>query len=172
MCSRRLDTAYAKFVGTLCVCVLCVILIAGLWLFHVPANRVKWLKSENGLEFGGHGSAVSSGAFRASDLTGASGTLEVWLVPARSERSSTILSFDGSAHPGEPLSLHQKVNALGILRNNVDRQGVSRTAVFYCTWSVTGEETYLRDSHLGYPGNIGLYKWSAGRGVLPLFGVG
>ncbi len=124
-------TNHRTIVGILCLCVVVIILTAGLWPFHVPANRVNWLKSQNGLEFGHHGSAVSSGTFRAADSTGASGTLEIWLEPAKSNGGSTILSFDGSAHPGEPLSLHQKGEALGIRRNNVDPQGVARTALFY-----------------------------------------
>jgi len=123
--------AYKRMTGVVCLCVLGIILTAGLWPFHVPANHVKGLKSGNGLEFGGHGSVVSSGVFRGGDLIGASGALEIWLEPASSESGSTILSFDGSAHPGEPFSLHQKGDALGIRRNNVDHQGVSRTALFY-----------------------------------------
>src|SRR5208282_5457225 len=108
-----------------------ITLTAGLWPFHVPANRVQWLQVGNGLEFGGHGSAVSSGVFRGRDLTDTSGTLEIWLEPSRGTSRSTILSFDGSSHPGEPFSLHQKGDALAIRRNNVDPQGVSRTALFF-----------------------------------------
>ncbi len=122
--------AYRRIAGVVCLCVLGIILTAGLWPFHVPANRVKWLKSGNGLEFGGHGSVVSFGAIRGADLTGTAGSLEIWLEPASSGSSGTVLSFDGSAHPGEPFSLHQKGDAVVIRRNNVDHQGVSRTALF------------------------------------------
>src|SRR5271165_7079085 len=97
-----------KIAGTLCLCVLGITLTAGLWPFHAPSNHVRWLQVGNGLEFGGHGSAVSSGVFRSRDRTDTSGTLEIWLQPANSESNSTILSFDESAHPGEPFSLHQK----------------------------------------------------------------
>jgi hypothetical protein len=124
-------TAYKRMAGTVCLCVLAIILTAGLWPFHVPSNQVKWLESANGLEFGRHGSVVSFAAFRGGDLAGASGTLEIWLEPSSSESSSTILSFDESAHPGEPFSLHQEGDALGIRRNNVDHEGISRTALFY-----------------------------------------
>ena len=117
--------------GGICLCVLAITLTAGLWPFHAPSNHVGWLQVENGLEFGGHGSAVSSGVFRGRDRTDTSGTLEIWLEPASSESKSTILSFDESAHPGEPFSLHQKGDALAIRRNNVDPQGISRTALFF-----------------------------------------
>ncbi len=131
MYGKSLDTAYAKITGTLCVCVLCVTLVAGLWPFHAPANHVRWLQVGKGLEFGGHGSVASSGVFRGRDLTGTSGTLEIWLEPASSKSSSTILSFDGSAHPGKPFSLHEEGDELSIRRNNVDHQGVTRTALFH-----------------------------------------
>jgi VanZ family protein len=117
--------------GRICLCVLAITLTAGLWPFHAPANHVRWLQVANGLEFGGHGSAVSSGVFRVRDRTDTSGTLEIWVEPASSASKSTILSFDGSAHPGEPFSLHQKGDAVAIRRNNVDPQGVSRTALFF-----------------------------------------
>jgi hypothetical protein len=116
--------------GAICLCVVVITLAAGLWPFHVPANHVKWLTTGNGLEFGGHGSVISSGVFRGRNLTTASETLEIWLEPASNSSSSTILSFDGSEHPGEPFSLHQKKDALHIRRNNIDPQGISRTAFF------------------------------------------
>ncbi len=124
-------TDYKRTAGIVCLCVLAIILTAGLWPFHVPSNQVKWLESGNGLGFGRHGSVVSSTAFGGGDAAGASGTLEIWLEPSSSESSSTILSFDESAHPGVPFSLHQEGDALGIRRNNVDQEGISRTALFY-----------------------------------------
>lgn len=124
-------SVYSKMAGIVCLCVLAIILTAGLWPFHVSSNEVKWLESENGLEFGRHGSVVSLAAFRAEDLSGASGTLDVWLKPGSSDSSGTILSFDESAHPGEPFSLHQEGDSLGIRRNNVDPEGISRTALCY-----------------------------------------
>lgn len=121
---------YVRALGALCACVLCLILTAGLWPFCAPKNDVEWLKSGDGLKFGRYGSVVSSGAIRGGNQSSASGTLEVWLEASRSESSSTILSFDESAHPGEPFSLHQFGNSLVIRRNNVDPNGISRTALF------------------------------------------
>jgi len=131
MMLKKNHAARETLVGGICLCVLGITLAAGLWPFHIPANQVKWLKSGDGLEFGHYGSAITSGAIRASNLTHASETLEIWLEPASWKRSGTILSFDGSAHPGEPFSLHQAGDALSIRQNNVDDQGTSRTALFY-----------------------------------------
>jgi VanZ family protein len=117
--------------GGICLCILGIILTVGLWPFHVPINQVKWLKTRNGLQFGRHGSAVTSKAIRGRSPNNASATLEIWLNPASSEDSSTILSFDASDHPGEPFSLQQRGETLIIRRNNVDPHGVSRTALFY-----------------------------------------
>ena len=108
-----------------------ITLTAGLWPFHVSPNQVRWLESGDGLEFRRHGGAITSGTMKGSGGTNASGTIEIWLAPDRSEGSGTILSFDGSAHPGEPFSLHQRGDALAIRQNNVDPQGVSRTDLFY-----------------------------------------
>lgn len=121
---------YKKLAGTVCLCVFGILLAAGLWPFHVPANQVKWLGDKDGLAFGRLGSALSVGPIRATERNNPSATLEIWLEPAHTGASGTILSFYASAHPGEPLSLHQKRDALVIRRNNVDPQGISRTALF------------------------------------------
>lgn len=128
---NRVIVRSESLVGGICLCVLGIILTAGLWPFHVPSNQVKWLKTRNGLQFGRHGSAITSKPIQGSSLNNTSATLEIWLNPASSENSSTILSFDASGHPGEPFSLRQRGEALIIRRNNVDPQGISRTALFY-----------------------------------------
>ena len=127
---KRLGAAYKRMAGKICLCVLGITLTAGLWPFHVPANRVEWVGGGNGLEFGRHGSAVSSGAIRADEPPDASTTLEIWFQPACTKGNGTILTFDGSAHPGASFSLHQTEDALSIRRNNVDPQDIARTAVF------------------------------------------
>lgn len=101
--------------------------MAGLWPFYVPTNDVTWLRRMDGIEFGHYGTAVSSGPFQGGERTDAAGTLEIWLRAASTRRIGTILSFDGSAHPGEPFSLHQEEGALSIRRNNGD----SHTALFH-----------------------------------------
>lgn len=123
-------TAHKMLIGAGCLCMLGIILTAGLWPFHVPANEVHWLRDRDGLEFRRQGSAVSLGAIQARSLTNAAATLEIWLEPGHTEARGTILAFDDSAHPGEPLSLHQVRDALVIRRNNVDPQGIPRTAFF------------------------------------------
>jgi len=89
-----------RFLGVICVAVLCGILCLGLWPFHVPANEVTWLKRQNGLRFGRHGTAMSSSAFT---VTGAgddeSGSLEIWLQPRRIWDSGTFLAFYSPEDP-------------------------------------------------------------------------
>lgn len=123
--------AFRTLAGAGCLCILGIILTAGLWPFHVSANQVHWLRDRDGLGFGHHGSALTLGAIRAEGLANASATLELWLEPTHTEGRGTILAFDASAHPGEPFSIHQERAALVIRRNNVDTQGVSRTALFH-----------------------------------------
>lgn len=132
MKNRRDGAGRVRILGASSIGVLVIILIAGLWPLHVPSNEVSWLHNENGLFFGHYGSIVSSGEFRDSQLIDdTAGSLELWLEPSPTAGQKTILSFDGSTHPGEPFSIHQRKDSLRIQRNNVDDDGTPRTA-----WSV------------------------------------
>ncbi|MGO9863394.1 MAG: VanZ family protein [Terriglobales bacterium] len=122
--------SYARTVTACCLCVLIIILTAGLWPFHVPKNDVEWLKNENGLRFGRHASIVSLGSFNADSVNDDGATLEVWLNPGSTKGKATILAFDGAAHAGEPFTLYQDAHSLGIRRYNIDPQGTVRTSVF------------------------------------------
>jgi VanZ family protein len=131
MTIKNYDTAYARLVGALCACVLCGILVAGLWPFHVPGNQVKWRENDDGLDFGRYGSVLSTGTFPGSTLNDESaGSIEIWLEPRFLGSKHTILSFDGSDHPGAPFSLHQYNDALVLHQHNVDSHGTARTAGF------------------------------------------
>jgi hypothetical protein len=118
----------AGLIRAVCVCILCILLIAGLWPFHAPKNDVTWLDGKNGLHFGRYGSVLSSAAFSANVNGEACGSIELWLEPGHLRSSHTILSFDGSAHPGAPFLLRQNKDALIVQQHNEDSQGVSWTA--------------------------------------------
>jgi len=115
--------------GILCMAVIVVILVAGLWPFHSPNNDVTWLAGENGLRFGVHGIALGSGAFktRSSDNS-ASGSLEIWLEPARSRSRRTILAFADFGPTPASFMLQQGTGKLILQRRNTDDQGEARTA--------------------------------------------
>jgi len=109
--------------------ILGIILVAGLWPFHAPSNEVTWLENEAGIRFSRYGSVVSSGAFHNAALrTNSEGSVEIWLEPSDPRSQRTILSFDGSDHPGAPFSLHQYKGGLVVHRYNVDEHGTARTA--------------------------------------------
>jgi hypothetical protein len=127
---KRVRAVRARIIETVCICFLCVILVAGLWPFHTPKNAVTWLANENGLHFGHYASIISAGSFPVSPHN-ASGTIELWLAPSLLRGSHTIMSFDRSAHPGVPLSVRQEKDALVVVQHNEDSRGVSWTA-----WSV------------------------------------
>ncbi len=123
------STAYSRVVSSLCVCVLCVILVAGLWPFHASRNQVEWLGNDKGLDFGRYGSVVSIGKFSRNRLNGDSAaSIEIWLEPRFLGGKHTILSFDGSDHPGAPFSLHQYYDLLVVHQHNIDSRGTVRTA--------------------------------------------
>lgn len=114
--------ASVRTLGALCICVLCVILTAGLWPFRAPTNNVEWLKGVKGLRFGHDGIAASSNAFHASSPDGPC-ALELWLEPGRKDHSGTILAFDSSPDPRFSFALRQFGDSLAIQRAQVDPQG-------------------------------------------------
>jgi VanZ family protein len=131
MNTRSNRSAFMNSVKLLCLCVLCIILVAGLWPFHAPKNQVHWREHENGLGFGRFGSLVSAGAFRENGVSNdESGSLEIWVEPGNLQDQHAILSFDGSEHPGSPFSLRQNKDALRVQRHNIDSRGTSRTVWF------------------------------------------
>ena len=132
-----------RIVGALCACILGIILIAGLWPFQPPRNRVKWLKNENGLDFGPQGTAMSSNAFQPSK-SASSGRLEMWLQPDEANTKGTILSFEG-VERSEPFSLFQDGSAFGVRRHNIDEQGTDRIAVFVIPRALRAEKRILVD---------------------------
>jgi thioredoxin reductase/VanZ family protein len=118
------DSAHAKTISALCIFVLGCLLVAGLWPFHVPRNAVSWLKDENGLRFGRHGSAVSASEFhsaRPSNDTGSS--LEIWLTPTKTNGGGAILAFDSSPDPWAPFVLRQYGSSLAVQRSLVKERG-------------------------------------------------
>jgi hypothetical protein len=96
-----------KILGALSILMLCGVLVAGLWPFHAPGNEVTWLGNANGLNFGRHGTVLSSRIFQAPPSRGErSCSLEIWLQPLRREDSNTILAFYAPERPLQ-FSLHQ-----------------------------------------------------------------
>jgi hypothetical protein len=120
--------SYRRVMGVSCVGMLAVIFTAGLWPFHSPKNDVAWLAQENGVRFGEHGTLVSPGAFPSNPGTAGSGSLEIWIEPARSINRSTILAFADSGPTQAPFMLQQSRDKLIVQRRNTDDQGHARTA--------------------------------------------
>jgi VanZ family protein len=101
--------------------------VAGLWPFHAPRNRVTWLQDEDGLEFTQNSSIRSMAAFHSqSGRDNASESIEIWLVPSSILSPNTILSFGGSDHPGAPLLLRQYKDELIVRQPYVDSDGIPR----------------------------------------------
>jgi hypothetical protein len=103
-----------KILGALSILMLCGVLAAGLWPFHAPGNEVTWLGNASGLEFGRHGTVLSSSIFKAPPLPDeAYCSLEIWLQPLRGEDSNTILAFYAPERPLQ-FSLHQSESDLAL----------------------------------------------------------
>lgn len=108
----------------LSVIVLCVVLVAGLWPFHAPRNALSWLKNENGVRLGRHGTLVSRGAFHAvPSRSDGSCSLEIWLTPEPMSGEGVILAFDSSPNARTPFSLRQYGSSMAIQRYARDEEG-------------------------------------------------
>lgn len=122
--SRLAGVPYDGTVKLLAVSVLSVVLVAGLWPFHAPANAVSWLKGSKGLSLGRYGTAVSRGPFQMTSTAGLS--LEMWLKPARTTQQSAILTFDSSPVPRSDFSIRQFGSSVAISRYMVNDQNIPR----------------------------------------------
>src|ERR1700757_102529 len=105
--TRTLKTVLVTF----CTLVMGITLSAGLWPFSFHAkNQVWWKPEQGGLYLGAHGMLVSSGEFSAMATDRSSGcSIELWLRPAFTYDSSTILSFYDS-HSGGRMQVMQGGN--------------------------------------------------------------
>src|SRR5438874_10795458 len=81
--------------GGIALCVLTIILIAGLWPFTAdPSNQVTWLRGSSGLQFGDYANIVSSGEFSGWDSQQRRPcSLEMWLEPGLTDDTNTMLAF-------------------------------------------------------------------------------
>jgi VanZ family protein len=111
-----------KTLGAICLCISCGILFAGLWPFHAPNNEVSWSSDKNGLLFGKHGTALSSGTVEMkSSQEEPPCSLEIWLEPCRTADSSTLLTFYAPENLRQ-FSLHQSISDLA-LRSDIRDEG-------------------------------------------------
>ena len=101
------DRFTARIPASVCLLVLCGILLAGLLPFRGPRNGVTWLGNQSGVRLSGHSTLWSSGSFPVLDGgNGDSCSIEMWLQPGLARDSSIILSFSTPENPLE-LTLHQ-----------------------------------------------------------------
>jgi hypothetical protein len=84
--------------GVMCLIVVVVILVAGLWPFNpFPKNQVSW--DPNGLRFGDYGWILSSTSFPVTAGRGQSCALELWMEPGLTEDSNIVLAFSVPKNP-------------------------------------------------------------------------
>jgi len=105
---------------------LSAILVAGLWPFHSPKNRVTWLADENGLRIDYPGTLLSANEFPTAGASDSSCSIEVWVQPGRSQDSNTLSAFAPAQNPLQ-LALMQSDTHLEV-RRDVARDGQQRRA--------------------------------------------
>jgi hypothetical protein len=108
--------------GAICTCILCIILLAGLWPFRAPKNDVRWLHGESGIMFGDRGIVVSAQALQANAHQGPC-SLEICLRPPRAFGSGTILAVDDYPDPRYVFALRQFDAGMAVQRPAFDRRG-------------------------------------------------
>jgi len=119
-----------QVVCALAALTLCGILVAGLWPFHSPKNQVHWLENENGLRFGRYGTILSSGLFEAVSSDGPSCSLEIWVEPARTWNTGTVLAFYSSSNPRQ-FSLQQNYTDLTLQLDIRDQHHPNKLVEMY-----------------------------------------
>jgi VanZ like family/Concanavalin A-like lectin/glucanases superfamily len=113
----------SRLLGPVCFCVLCGILLAGLWPFHSPKNDVSWLVGGHGLKFGRHGTVLSVGGFNFGFRGNSTDcSLEIWLRPASGDGSNTILTFYSGGNQAQ-FSIHQSEANLDAIIHKRDLHG-------------------------------------------------
>jgi len=128
------SAAYGRLIEILCLCILGIMLVAGLWPFCAPRNRVKWLENKDGVQFIPNSGVRSTAAFHSkSPKDNTSEGIEIWLVPSSIRSGNTILSFDGSDHPGAAFLLRQYKDELIVRQQYIDSHGASQVE-----WSAVG----------------------------------
>jgi VanZ family protein len=101
--------------------------VAGLWPFRAPKNRVKWVGSKDGLQFIPNSAVRSAAAFHSKGLgDNTAESIEIWLVPCSIRSTNTILSFDGSDHPGVAFLLRQYKDEFIVRQQYIDSHGSSQ----------------------------------------------
>jgi VanZ family protein len=116
---------FARVVPTLCFFVVCILLVAGLWPFHVPANEVTWLQDRSGLRFGRYGTAYSDDVLRIRPQD-CECSLELWLEPNAVDTEGTIVAIDSSPDQAWPFALREYRQVLAVRRYAVDEKGIVR----------------------------------------------
>jgi hypothetical protein len=120
-----------KLLGVVCGMVLVGLLVLGLWPFHSPRNQVTWAGSGNGLHFGRHATILSSGKFQAATIPAdAPCSLEIWLEPALTEASGTLLAFYAPGNPRQ-FSLEQSISDLALRSDIPEGRYQSRITRLY-----------------------------------------
>ena len=112
----------AQLLRITCGVVLVIILVAGLWPFHAPRNQAGWLSRGNGIQFGKHGSIVSTGVFEAPESKlGDACTLEIWLEPSKLSGSGTILAFYSPVHQAASFWMYQYLDGVELQERNLSQ---------------------------------------------------
>jgi hypothetical protein len=126
---RRI-TVTPKLLGLVCLVVLAVILMLGLWPCYIPVNDVTWLQGRPGLRFGRNSTVISSRSIRMSrpgQEPGAS--VEICLEPGRIWGDGTFLGFYAPERSFQ-LLLRQSLTDLEI-QTRQKRPGGLATAKLY-----------------------------------------
>ena len=159
--------------GLLCIAVVCIILMLGLWPFHSPKNEAAWLPYTSGLSFGRFGTVQSLGALKIlgpHDDTG--GTIEIWVRPDRWTKSATLLTLFTPEHP-LLFSIRQALADLE-LETTARKSGGKRKARLYVYdgfgQSLREKKAVFITVAFGH-GETGVYLNGALAGVSSSFGI-
>jgi hypothetical protein len=156
-------------VGAICVCILIVILFAGLWPFYPRRNDVGWLQGQNGIRFAHRGIVVSTRAYPAGASSGPC-SIEIYLRPGRVSGSGTILALDDNPDPKYVFALRQFDEGLALQRPAFDAQG-NLVRQWWRTNRVFEKGTGVVLTIIGIRGKATLYVDGTAANASPEFGL-
>lgn len=158
-----------RILGLICIAAVGGLLWLGLWPFRRPRNDAAWLNNQNGVRLSGYGTIVSADSFRvsASEETAAS-SLEIWVEPALTIDTSTLLAFSTSQYPLQ-FAVQQHLSAL-LLKQRIRGDTRHRAAVGVAGVFHEGKSVFVTIT--SGPGKTSVYIDGRMAGTFPDFRLG
>ena len=158
-----------RILGLICLAAVGGLLWLGLWPFRRPRNDATWLDKQNGLRLSGYGTVFSADSFQmaVSEET-AESSLEIWVEPALTIDTSTLLAFSTPKYPLQ-FAMQQHLSTL-VLKQRIPGDTRHRAAVGVAGVLHEGKSVFVTIT--SGPGKTSIYIDGRLAGTFPDFRLG